>query len=118
MVHIAYVNLLIHEPVVVTEGLGVQAAANNRRRKDFHTLPIADRELLESLGYKEKLKKADEAIAKNAAFLTSIVADPEIFGHDLEADDGEDHEMGDETTAATSGPEENIDHGSSYHNAR
>lgn len=87
-------------------------AANNRRRKDFHTLPIADRQLLESLGYKDKLAKADQAIAANAEFLNNIVANPEIFGHDLELED-EHHEEGDETGAASSRATESAEHGSS-----
>ncbi|OBZ76846.1 hypothetical protein A0H81_03380 [Grifola frondosa] len=60
--------------------------ANNRRRKDFHTLPLADRALLEGLGYKDKLAAADRAIVANAQFLDQIIANPEIFGHDLELD--------------------------------
>ncbi|KII91865.1 hypothetical protein PLICRDRAFT_682358 [Plicaturopsis crispa FD-325 SS-3] len=58
-------------------------AANNRRRKDVYTLPKDDHELLESLGYKQKLAEVDEAIMANAQFLKQIVANPEIFGHDL-----------------------------------
>ncbi|KAJ3809848.1 N2227-domain-containing protein [Lentinula aff. lateritia] len=67
-------------------------AANNRRRKDLFTLPKADRELLEQLGYKEKLDQVDKAILANEQFLNKIVVDPEIFG-----DDGNDaFEEGDE----------------------
>ncbi|KAJ3848069.1 N2227-domain-containing protein [Lentinula lateritia] len=67
-------------------------AANNRRRKDLFTLPKADRELLEQLGYKEKLDQVDKAILANEQFLNKIVIDPEIFG-----DDGNDAvEEGDE----------------------
>ncbi|KAH9934174.1 N2227-domain-containing protein [Fomitopsis serialis] len=62
-------------------------SANNRRRKDFFTLPRADQELLSSLGYKENIAKADRAIMANADFLNQIVADPEIFGHDLDSED-------------------------------
>ncbi|KAL4248632.1 Carnosine N-methyltransferase [Abortiporus biennis] len=71
--------------------------ANNRRRKDFYTLPKADQELLASLGYKDKLIEADKAIVANAEFLNQIVANPEIFGHDVdlgdedEQEDNEDH---------------------------
>ncbi|KAF9078657.1 hypothetical protein BDP27DRAFT_1197383, partial [Rhodocollybia butyracea] len=57
-------------------------AANNRRRKDFFTLPQTDRELLEKLGYKEKLDQVDKAILVNEQFLNKIVVDPEIFGGD------------------------------------
>ncbi|KAJ7763152.1 N2227-domain-containing protein [Mycena maculata] len=58
-------------------------SANNRRRKDFYTLPKPDQELLAALGYKEKLDQVDTAIVANADFLSEVVANPEIFGHDL-----------------------------------
>jgi carnosine N-methyltransferase len=63
--------------------------ANNRRRKDVYRLPQADQEILEDLGYKQKLDEVDQAIMANAAFLGQIVANPEIFGHDIGADDDE-----------------------------
>ncbi|KAI0922653.1 hypothetical protein AcW1_002757 [Taiwanofungus camphoratus] len=62
-------------------------SANNRRRKDFFTLPRADQELLETLGYKTKLAEADRAILANADFLNQIVANPEIFGHELDIEE-------------------------------
>ncbi|KAK0447258.1 N2227-like protein-domain-containing protein [Armillaria borealis] len=62
--------------------------ANNRRRRDLFTLPKADQDLLASLGYKEKLNLVDDAILANAAFLNQIVANPEIFGHDVDDEDG------------------------------
>ncbi|EPS96381.1 hypothetical protein FOMPIDRAFT_1038167 [Fomitopsis schrenkii] len=65
-------------------------SANNRRRKDFFTLPRADQELLGGLGYKEKLAEADRAILANAEFLNQIVANPEIFGHDVDEADPEE----------------------------
>jgi carnosine N-methyltransferase len=49
----------------------------------LHSLPLADRQLLEGLGYKEKLQEVDAAILTNAKFLNQLVANPEIFGHDL-----------------------------------
>lgn len=61
-------------------------SANNRRRKDIYKLPQSDQEVLESLGYKQKLDEVDNAIRANAEFLKLIVESPEIFGHDLEAD--------------------------------
>lgn len=110
MNHIAYVHVRFsYLSQIITLFWRIQVAANNRRRKDFHTLPIEDRELLESLGYKEKIRKTDEAIAKNAEFLKSIVADPEIFGHDLVADD--DHDIGGETPASPSGAGVDAQHG-------
>ncbi|KAI6143798.1 N2227-domain-containing protein [Pisolithus tinctorius] len=57
--------------------------ANNRRRKDIHTIPLADRELLTKLGYGQKLKDVDKAILANALFLNKIVENPEIFGHEI-----------------------------------
>ncbi|KAI6096149.1 N2227-domain-containing protein [Pisolithus sp. B1] len=63
--------------------------ANNRRRKDIHTIPLADRELLTKLGYGQKLKDVDKAILANAAFLNKIVESPEIFGHAIDADTSE-----------------------------
>lgn len=65
--------------------LHFQASANHKRRKDLYTLPPADLELLERLGYKEKLAEVDDAILANAEFLKQIVANPEIFGHDVSA---------------------------------
>ncbi|KAJ6462279.1 N2227-like protein-domain-containing protein [Mycena vitilis] len=65
-------------------------SGNNRRRKDFFTLPKPDQELLEALGYKAKLDQVDTAILANADFLSDVVSDPEIFGHDLgPADDAD-----------------------------
>ena len=55
----------------------------------------SDQDLLSLLGYKEKLDVVDSAILKNAEFLNQIVADPEIFGHDVDNDDddgGEENE--------------------------
>ncbi|KAF8830345.1 hypothetical protein HHX47_DHR2000643 [Lentinula edodes] len=82
------------------------SAANNRRRKDLFTLPKADRELLEQLGYKEKLDQVDKAILANEQFLNKIVVDPEIFGEDgnedaLEEGD-EEGEAADPSTSARS----------------
>ncbi|KAJ7852827.1 N2227-like protein-domain-containing protein [Mycena olivaceomarginata] len=65
-------------------------SANNRRRKDFFTLPKPDQELLAALGYKAKLDQVDVAILANADFLSDVVSDPEIFGHDLGSVDESD----------------------------
>ncbi|KAG2129167.1 N2227-domain-containing protein [Suillus bovinus] len=68
-------------------------AANNRRRKDIYTLSQGDKELLDVLGYRQKLQEVDRAILDNAEFLKLIVANPEIFGHDLDfpKDAGDDN---------------------------
>ena len=66
--------------------------ANNRRRKDFHTLPLADKELLQSLGYTDRISAVDHAISVNAEFLNHVIASPEIFSGqdgDEEEDDPE-----------------------------
>lgn len=62
-------------------------AANNRRRKDLYTLPLADQDLLEEIGYKQKMNEVDDAIIINAQFLSQIVASPEIFGHGIDTDE-------------------------------
>jgi len=67
----------------------LQLSANHRRRKDLSTLPLADRALLDDLGYKKKLQEVDEAILSNAKFLNKIVENPEIFGHNVGGEDGE-----------------------------
>ncbi|KAG5715674.1 UPF0586 like protein [Termitomyces sp. T112] len=61
-------------------------AANNRPRKDVYCLPSEDQQVLEVIGYKKKLDHVDDAIQANAEFLALIVANPEIFGHEVEAD--------------------------------
>ncbi|KAL4061973.1 N2227-like protein-domain-containing protein [Scleroderma yunnanense] len=71
-------------------------SANHRRRKDLGMLPLADRALLDELGYKKKLQEVDDAIIANAKFLNKIVENPEIFGHDV---DGDDSELKDADTA-------------------
>jgi carnosine N-methyltransferase len=68
-----------------------QLSANNRRRKDLYALSKADQEVLEGLGYKQKLDEVDKAIIQNAEFLGQIVANPEIFGHDLGIEEEEHH---------------------------
>ncbi|KIY53912.1 N2227-domain-containing protein [Fistulina hepatica ATCC 64428] len=68
-------------------------AVNNRRRKDLYTLPQADQDLLAEIGYKEKLEEVDRAIVSNADFLKKLVADPEIFGHDLSPEGDEDSSL-------------------------
>ncbi|KAL7284714.1 hypothetical protein ACG7TL_002020 [Trametes sanguinea] len=67
--------------------------ANNRRRKDIFIIPIEDRELLEDIGYKERILDTDKAILANANFLSKVVANPEIFGHGLsDLEEGESKE--------------------------
>ncbi|KAG5717403.1 UPF0586 like protein [Termitomyces sp. T112] len=64
----------------------LQLAVNNRRRKDVYCLPSEDQQVLEAIGYKKKLDQVDDAIQANAEFLALIVANPDIFGHEVEAD--------------------------------
>ncbi|KAL5478532.1 hypothetical protein ACEPAI_2716 [Sanghuangporus weigelae] len=68
-------------------------AANNRRRKDFHSLASEDQRMLEELGWKAKLIDIDNAILENAKFVKAIIAQPEIFS---DADLGEDAEGAEE----------------------
>lgn len=74
-------GLVIQEP-----NADFQISTNNRRRRDIFRLPRTDQELLESLGYKKKIDDVDRAILANAQFITQIVENPEIFGHDLGED--------------------------------
>ncbi|KAG6815982.1 hypothetical protein H0H93_008723 [Arthromyces matolae] len=58
-------------------------------------------EALEQIGYKQKLDQVDDAIRANAEFLSLVVAEPEIFGVDLDSeggDAGEDTSMQDGNT--------------------
>ncbi|KAH9854552.1 N2227-domain-containing protein [Lenzites betulinus] len=64
--------------------------ANNRRRKDIYIIPIEDRELLETVGYKERISATDNAILANAEFLQLLIANPEIFGQELELQEHEE----------------------------
>ena len=63
----------------------------------MYALSKADQEVLSGLGYKEKLEAIDKAILVNASFLAQIVAEPEIFGHDL--DENEELTESDPATA-------------------
>ena len=65
----------------------------------MYTLPKADQDLLNDLGYKEKLEAIDKAILVNASFLAQIVADPEIFGHDLDENEDASSAESDPATA-------------------
>lgn len=60
---------------------------------------MEDRTLLEKLGYHAKLDKVDEAILTNATFLSEIIADPEIFGHNLDTDIDDHAEEGSASNA-------------------
>ncbi|KAF7335718.1 N2227-domain-containing protein [Mycena venus] len=85
-------------------------SANNRRRKDFFTLPKPDQDLLASLGYKAKLDQVDIAILANADFLSEVVSDPEIFGHDLGPADEADSPV-DSNSSVNTHPHEDLPSG-------
>ncbi|KZV96043.1 N2227-domain-containing protein [Exidia glandulosa HHB12029] len=104
-------------------------SANNRRRKDAHRIPLADRELLAKLGFQDKLVEVDKCIAVNAQFARDIVAHTGIFGdagdeipdpdeedEEGEDDDVHDHELGDEDDEEDSNDDEHHghDHGHSH----
>ena len=55
--------------------------------------------MLSDLGYKEKLEAIDKAISINARFLNQIVADPRIFGHDLDENEEVNSAESDPATA-------------------
>ncbi len=54
---------------------------------------MADQQLLEGLGYKDKLIDLDRAIMANEFFIQQMVANPEIFADD---DEEKDIEMNEE----------------------
>jgi carnosine N-methyltransferase len=65
----------------------------------LYSLSKADQDVLSGLGYREKLEAIDKAILVNASFLAQIVADPEIFGHDLDENEEVISEESDPATA-------------------
>ncbi|KAF8812835.1 N2227-domain-containing protein [Phlegmacium glaucopus] len=89
-------------------------SANNRRRKDLYSLPRADQDVLNGLGYKEKLEAIDKAILVNANFLAQIVADPEIFGHDLDIEEEENSSESDPATASHRSSQQSPSHSHSH----
>lgn len=54
-------------------------------------LPKADQDVLDKLGYKQKLDEVDKAILVNADFLAEISENPEIFGHEVDTADAHEH---------------------------
>ncbi|KAB5592962.1 hypothetical protein CTheo_3597 [Ceratobasidium theobromae] len=54
-------------------------SANQRRRQDYLKLPESERELLDLVGWKQKITHIDAAIERNAEFLLKIIDDPIIF---------------------------------------
>ncbi|THH28862.1 hypothetical protein EUX98_g5320 [Antrodiella citrinella] len=90
--HIAFTNVV----TTFRQYAPYALSANNRRRKDLFTLPSADRELLEGMGYKEKLVEVDKAIMANAQFLSKIVDNPAIFGPAMDEDEVEEDRMGED----------------------
>ncbi|KAF8909806.1 N2227-like protein-domain-containing protein [Gymnopilus junonius] len=77
------------------------------------TPTCADQDVLEKLGYKQKLEETDKAIIANADFLSKVVDDPQIFGHELD-DDEEEEEQGPSHFHSHS-PGHEHDHGSHSH---
>ena len=55
------------------------------------TIPTADLQLLDGLGYKQKLDAVDKAILVNAEFLAQIVEDTEIFDEFEDQRDNDEH---------------------------
>lgn len=87
---------------MVTLETRCKISANNRRRRDIFKLSAKDQELLGSLGYKKKIDDVDRAILVNAQFVTQIVENPEIFGHELEDNGIEPEAQADEEQAEES----------------
>ncbi|KAJ6621039.1 N2227-domain-containing protein [Mycena sp. CBHHK59/15] len=89
-------------------------SANNRRRKDLFALPKADQELLTTLGYKQQLDRVDNAIITNADFLSEVVSNPEIFGHNLGADSANETDVSMDSTTNHSHDHDSLGHSHSH----
>lgn len=61
----------------------------------MHCLPLEDQQLLEGLGYKDKLIDIDRAILANEFFIQQIVANPAIFAEEDEEEDEATEETND-----------------------
>lgn len=59
----------------------------------MYLLPKGDQDVLDKLGYKQKLDAVDKAILVNAQFLSEIVSDTKIFGLESQ-EEAEDVGMG------------------------
>jgi len=70
----------------------------------LYTIPRADQELLDGLGYKQRLDAVDRAILMNAEFLSQIIEDTEIF------DELVDQRVCDEHGTASDPPSHNHSH--------
>ena len=93
---------LVFSRLVVKHETGCKISANNRRRRDIFKLSATDQELLSSLGYKKRIDDVDRAILVNAQFVTQIVENPEIFGHEPEDERMEPEARGHEKQAEES----------------
>ncbi|WVQ87773.1 hypothetical protein IAS59_001502 [Cryptococcus gattii] len=51
-------------------------SANHARRMVFMTLPKAEKEVYELIGYREKLEAVDEGIRRNSDFIDEMIANP------------------------------------------
>ena len=70
-------------------------------------MPFPDRELLNQLGWHDKLAEVDAAIAVNAKFVKALVAQTQIFGEQgEEVENPEDDNDADGITEQTAAPEE------------
>ena len=75
---------------IVTRSNPRKLAANNRRRKDLFSLSTADQQILEALGWKEKLVEIDKAILANAQFIKQMVAEPGSIFSESDEEEGSD----------------------------
>ncbi|XAO22211.1 hypothetical protein I312_100978 [Cryptococcus bacillisporus CA1280] len=69
-------------------------SANHARRMAFMTLPKAEKEVYELIGYREKLEAVDEGIRRNSDFIDEMIANP-VFSDMISNSEGSRRAPGD-----------------------
>ncbi|UOH79699.1 hypothetical protein LQV05_000709 [Cryptococcus neoformans] len=78
-------------------------SANHARRMAFITLPKAEKEVFELIGYREKLEAVDEGIRRNSDFIDEMIANP-VFSDMLSSSDDSQCAPGDYTHSHVDSP--------------
>ncbi|OWT37934.1 hypothetical protein C362_04959 [Cryptococcus neoformans Bt1] len=78
-------------------------SANHARRMAFITLPKAEKEVYELIGYREKLEAVDEGIRRNSDFIDEMIANP-VFSDMLSSSDDSQCAPGDYTHSHVDSP--------------
>lgn len=81
--NIFYTRYVRYYPLSLARTFIHQLSANHSRRMNFLTLPKAQRDLLVSIGYKEKLERVDEGIRRCVSLASSLSLSLVSFGFSL-----------------------------------